>query len=152
MSMESGIGKAVVGAIILIVVATVLPTIFGAFSDTYQLTEAGCVISGERFINVSSDQDWASSGTVTAVTKGATTGDKSVCSISGSGTVYTPDGSSITAATAVSGSEWVETLSILEENSGINRLIITALPILSIVGVLGLLMVWWRGRGNSSMV
>ena len=149
MNMESGIGRAVVGAIILIVVATVLPTIFGAFSDTYQLTEAGCVVSGERFINVSSDQDWTSSGTVTAVTQkaGATT-----CTTVARGTVYTPDGRAITGGKPIASSEWVETLSILEENSGINKLIITALPILAIVGVLGILMVWWRGRGNGSMV
>ncbi len=142
MSMNSGIGMAVVGAIVLIVLATILPTIFGAFGQTHLLTQAACEYNGERFAYVNSAKDWSGTDTAAEQTSGATT-----CTAgTGDAVVYLPSGASITPATGViANSTWMEPLSIVEENSGINKLIITALPVLAIIGVFGLLLTWYRG-------
>ena len=145
--MSYGIGIAVAGAIILIVVATVLPTIFGAFGNLFLQTEDACVVGSERFQSVNAAKDW--SGTTTPVLQDGTTTN---CKAGVLTVGYLPSGRPFTGtAGVILGGDWETSLEIIDENSGINKLIITALPILAIVGVFVLIMGWYRGRSKSMM-
>ena len=144
--MQGTIAIIVLGAIGLVIFAAVSPTLFGSFGDTYQQTQAACVYQGERFTAVNSEQDW--SGTASALSQGAS----GVCTITAdtsARTVYTPDGVSIGLAasvTSVTGAEWEEALEIMTEQGGINRLVITILPLLTVIGAIALLYNWHRTR------
>lgn len=155
MTMRSGIVVAVVGAIVLVVMFAVLPTIFGAMGQTFQLTQDACVYSNERFTSIiakgshtTADAAWNASSAspipITAGTAGACSGTAAAAAH------YTPQGQQFTLATAdtfpTSQFKWEATLPIVAENRGINRLIITALPILAVVGIFIPVMAWWRGR------
>lgn len=148
--MSFGIGVAVAGAIILIVFATVLPTIFLAFGNLYLQTEDACVVGAERFKSVNSVKDW--SGTDTTVTQIGSTDE--CLGGTATGTRYLPSGRAVKVNASpfdIEGGKWETSLAIVDENSGINKLIITALPILAIVGVFALIFTWYRGRGRSMM-
>lgn len=140
--MQGAIAVIVLGAIGLVVFAAVSPTLFGSFGDTYQQTQAACVYQGERFTAVNTEQDW--SGTAISVTAGT----DGACSATGTdGNVYTPHGVAIPLATnALTGGEWQEALAIMTEQGGINRLVITILPLLTVVGAIALLYNWHKGR------
>ena len=143
--MQGTIAVIVLGAIGLVIFAAVSPTLFGSFGDTYQQTQATCVYQGERFTAVNSEQDWE--GTASALSAGAS----GVCAIAADAsarTVYTPDGVGIPLAasvTSITGAEWGEALAIMTEQGGINRLVITILPLLTVIGAIALLYNW-RGH------
>ena len=141
--MQGSIAIIVLGAIGLVVFAAVSPTLFGSFGDTYQQTQAACVYQGERFTAVNTAADWSGTDITVSKTSGADT-----CTATGSdATVYTPHGVSIPlASNLLTGGEWEAALLIMTEQQGINRLVITILPLLTVVGAIGLLYNWHKGR------
>ena len=141
--MQAGIAIIVLGAIGLIIFAAVTPTLFGSFADTFQQTQAACVYKGERFTSVNSMAKWSGKST-TVTNSGGTT-----CTVTGATEiVYTPHGVALTVTSNAlpSDAAWEEALMIMTEQGGINRLVITILPLLTIIGAIGLLYSWHRGR------
>ena len=148
--MQAGIAIIVLGAIGLVVFAAVSPTLFGSFGDTFQQTQAACVYNGERFTAVNTAEDWTGDDlTVSAGTSGAC----DAASASASTAYYTPHGASITSTTTAgtllseSGANgWQPALMIMTEQGGINRLVITILPLLTVIGAIALLYSWHKSR------
>ncbi|MCE2464307.1 MAG: hypothetical protein J4F46_10475, partial [Dehalococcoidia bacterium] len=102
---------------------------------------------GDRFTYVNTEKDW--SGTDIAVSSGSGTACAATTTAT---TVYTPQGSSVSVASnAITDGTWTAQLEIIEKNSGINKLLISALPIISVVGVFGVVFMWYRGRHGSMM-
>ena len=142
--MQTAIGVIVLGAIGLIVFAAVSPTLFGSFGNTYQQTQAACVLNGERFTAVNSEKDW--SGTDYPLTAEGTNCDTTLTSAT---TVYTPSGAQAAAAETsgnITSGNWEAALAIMSKQSGINRLVITILPLLTVIGAVGLLYSWHKNR------
>ena len=141
-SMKGTIGIIIGGVIGLIVLFNVTPTIFGSFGQLFNLTNAGCTVSGERFTAVNTSREW--DGTTTALTGG--TGSTCVATgVTDAALVYSPQGKLITASAADTlPGEWSEPLPILNEQMALNKLVITVLPIVAVVGIFGALAVWHR--------
>ena len=166
--MQSAIAVIVIGAIGLIVFAAVSPTLFGSFGDTYQQTQAACVYQGERFTGVNTAKDWAGTS-YTLSASGSNCGgvqkNRLAADASGSAAAivyYTPDGVALSVAGDKAGSNgasattvdanlpapaaWSQPLTIMSKQSGINRLIITILPLLTVIGAVALLYGWHKNR------
>ena len=170
--MQAGIAIIVLGAIGLVVFAAVSPTLFGSFGDTFQQTQAACVRNGERFTAVNTAEDWT--GTDHALSKDATTtacdgvtkkgvaaGSAGTSRTGATLTYYTPHGQTVSVAGVTStaaaatpddtaaplpGGTWEPALMIMTEQGGINRLVITILPLLTVIGAIALLYSWHKSR------
>ena len=141
--MQAGIAIIVLGAIGLVVFAAVSPTLFGSFGDTYQQTQAACVYQGERFTAVNTAEDWTGDDHTLKGASGNCSGGP------GSGTVYTPHGVAIANGSTSdlhTNADWEAALMIMTEQGGINRLVITILPLLTVIGAIALLYSWHKSR------
>ena len=163
--MQAGIAIIVLGAIGLVVFAAVSPTLFGSFGDTYQQTQAACVYQGERFTAVNTAEDWT--GTDHGLSNasgncGGVTANRGADTDTGDSiTYYTPHGTALVVAgltgaasgdaaasvpTNLPSATWEAALMIMTEQGGINRLVITILPLLTVIGAIALLYSWHKSR------
>ena len=148
--MQGTIAIIVLGAIGLVIFAAVSPTLFGSFGDTYQQTQAACLYQGERFTAVNTEPDWTGTDRALSNNNGLCGG---ITETGAAQTFYTPDGVTVTVAAgtadtagALAEGEWGEALAIMTEQGGINRLVITILPLLTVIGAIALLYNWHRTR------
>lgn len=141
---------AVLGVVSVVITAVAFPILLGA-ADTYYLTyTARCEVGNERFVRLYSPGTGTGelSGAGTAVSAGTSGTCATTAAIPGTAagdtTARTEHGIDITVASpnaaiaTIANTKWVTALAITTAYNGISTLILSVLPILSVIVFLGI--------------
>ena len=158
--MGASVTKIIGGFIVVAVVLSVLVLIFTAQNDLHMQAVDACIApSGERFIAANTTAEW--DGENYLLSEG-TAADRCAIAVPADGTaitattvIYTPKGDPFVAGVAVEAAasgdlgtkvSWEEALPVVQERSSLNRLVISALPLVLVGYGAYSLVNWWRGR------
>jgi hypothetical protein len=117
-----------------------------------------CRMAGTYFTQVSTDTAWVTGSTIATVTK---TASAATCDLAATTAAvaatdwFAPDGTKVfnsatvtDAVTTVTGSQWYPSLEVLQQYSGITRMVVNLMPLLVVVAMIGFTAILWKAKGS----